>query len=78
MYRVGANDIALVAAGAEVVRGNATGVGFNGVTPVARPDYTVTNPTTDRAFDAGAAALAEVRNVLGTVIADLIAVGLFQ
>jgi hypothetical protein len=52
--------------------------GVRGATPIAAPDYTVTNPSTDRAFDASAALLAEVRNVLGTVIADLIAVGIFQ
>lgn len=56
----------------------ATLVGFRGATPVAAPDYTVTNPATDRAFDSAAALIAEVRNVLGTVIADLIALGIFQ
>lgn len=53
------------------------GVGFNGSAAVAPPTYTVTNPTTDRAFDAAAATLAELRNVVGTIIADLQANGLY-
>jgi hypothetical protein len=53
-------------------------VGFNGATPAARPDYTVTNPTTDRALNVTADTLAQGLAVLGTVIADLIAIGLFQ
>jgi hypothetical protein len=53
-------------------------LGLRAVTPVAAPDYTVTNPSTDRTFDAAAADLAETRNVVGTMIADLIAVGIYQ
>jgi hypothetical protein len=76
--RVGADDIAIVQGGIRAFRGNATGVGFNGATPIAPPNYTVTNPSTDRAFDVSAAAIGEVRAVLGTLIADLISYGLLQ
>lgn len=50
----------------------------NGATPAARPDYTTSNVTTDRAYDANSTSIDEVADVLGTVIADLIAIGLFQ
>lgn len=75
---VGADDVALMAGGANVVRGNSTGVSFNGATPAARPDYTVTNPSTDRALNVSADTTAQVAAVLGTLIADLIAIGLLQ
>lgn len=65
-------------AGAIKFQINSTGVAFNAQTPAARPDYTVTNPSTDRAFDVSSAAIGEVRAVLGTLIADLIAIGLLQ
>lgn len=57
---------------------NDTGVAFNGATPAARPDYTVTNPSTDRALNVSADTTAQVAAVLGTLIADLIAIGLLQ
>lgn len=50
----------------------------NGATPAAAPDYTVTNPTTNRALDVTGATLAQGMQVLGTVISDLIAMGLYQ
>ncbi len=61
--------------GTLAVTGN---VGFNGASPAAMPNYTVTNPTTNRSLDVAAAAIGTVRQVLGTVIADLIAIGLYQ
>lgn len=57
---------------------NSTGVGFNSATPIARPDYTVTNPTTDRSLNVTGDTLAQVAAVLGTLIADLISYGLLQ
>jgi len=57
---------------------NTTGVGFNGAAPIARPDYTVTNPTTDRALNVTGDTLPQVAQVLGTLIADLISYGLLQ
>lgn len=58
--------------------GNATGVGFNAATPIARPDYTITNPTTLRTIDVSAATLSDVRQFLGTMAQDFIDYGLFQ
>lgn len=54
------------------------GVAFNGATPAARPDYTVTNHTDDRALNETADTLAQVANVDGTLVNDLIAIGLLQ
>lgn len=42
------------------------------------PTYAVTNGGTDRTYDADATSDAEVADVLATVIADLVAIGLFQ
>lgn len=53
-------------------------VGFNGQAPAARPDYTVTNGATDRAFDADATSINELADVLATLISDLQAIGLLQ
>ena len=53
------------------------GVGFNNAAAVAAPTYTVTNDLTDRTFDANTVAIAELADVVGTIIADLQANGLF-
>lgn len=54
-----------------------TTVGFYGHTPSAQPAaYTVTNPTTDRGLNVTADTLAQVAQVLGTLIADLQTQGL--
>ena len=53
-------------------------VGFNGATPAARPDYTTTNVTTDRSYNANATTIDELADILGTLIADLTAIGLLQ
>lgn len=53
-------------------------VGFNGASPAAAPDYTVTNGTTDRSYNANSTTLDELADVVSTVISDLISVGLFQ
>jgi hypothetical protein len=56
---------------------NSSGIAFNGLVPVARPNYTVTF-TPDRTLNSGATTLGEVADVLCTVIDDLInKVGLF-
>lgn len=56
-----------------------TTVGFFGVAPATRAAaYTVTNLTTDRAYDANASSVAELADVLGTLIADLRTYGLVQ
>jgi hypothetical protein len=66
----------------EVLRGEADGtnpkIGFLGANAVARSAaYTPTNVTTDRSFDANSTTLDEIADVLGTVIADMQAFGLF-
>lgn len=52
-----------------------TGVAVNGGTPTAPPTYSVTNVSTDRAYDANSTTLDEIADVLGTLIADLTLVG---
>lgn len=54
------------------------GVAFNGATPAAQPDYTVTNRTTDRTYDCNATTTDELADVLGTLILDLTNIGLLQ
>lgn len=53
-------------------------LGFFGTTPVARTGkvYTVTNVTTDRAYNANSTSIDELADVLGSLIADLQAYGL--
>lgn len=54
-------------------------LGFFGKAPASRPAaYTVTNWTSDKAMDCDTAADAEIADVLGTVINDLITLGLLQ
>ncbi len=55
-----------------------TGVGFNGITPIAQPDYTITNGVTNRSINVGTINLADLAEVVGTVIQDLINYGLYQ
>ena len=58
--------------------GSVPRLGFYGHAAAARPAaYTVTNWAADRAIDCDAAADLEIAHVLGTVINDLIALGLF-
>jgi hypothetical protein len=54
-------------------------LGFYGATPAARPAaYTPTNVTPDRSYDADTVAVAELADVVGTLIADLQTLGLLQ
>lgn len=54
-------------------------IGFFGVAPAARASaYTVTNGSTDRAYDANATSIDELADVLGTLITDLKSYGLLQ
>jgi len=53
-------------------------IGFWGVTPVTQgPAYTVTNLTPDRTYDANATTVAELADVLGTLLSDLKTQGLY-
>ena len=52
-------------------------LGFYNATPVVQPSaYTVTNPSTDRAFDVSSTSVNELASVLGTLIGDLKSLGL--
>lgn len=54
-------------------------VGLFGVTPAARPAaYTITNDATDRTFNADTVAVAELADVVATVIKDLTTIGALQ
>jgi len=53
--------------------GNTTATTFN---PATKQTYNIKNVTTDRAYDANATTLDEVADTLGTLIADLRAIGL--
>lgn len=54
-------------------------IGFFGTTPVVRTAaFTPTNVTPDRAYDADTVAVAELADVVGTIIADLQSYGLLQ
>lgn len=58
--------------GNTVFEADSVGFGLYGTTPVAQsPSYTITNVTTDRAYDADATSVDEIADVLGTLIADL-------
>ena len=64
--------------GASIINiGNSGGtIGLYGVTAVARSSaYTPTNVSTDRAYDANATSINELADVVGTLIADLQALG---
>jgi hypothetical protein len=51
---------------------------FNAAGSTQRGPYTPTNVTTDRSFDADTVAIAELADVVGTLIADLQAYGLIS
>lgn len=54
-------------------------LGFFGATPVVRSAaYTPTNVTPDRSFNADTVAVAELADIVGTMIADLQNLGIFQ
>ena len=50
----------------------------NGASPAAAPNYTVSNLSLVRTFDCDSTSDAEVADVLGQVITDLISIGIFQ
>jgi hypothetical protein len=60
------------------IRIDNTGVGINGAAGVAPPTYTVTNPSTSRSLDVSTATLAQLRAIVGTMIADQQTFGAFQ
>lgn len=57
--------------------GTAAKIGFFGAAPVVQPTaYTPSNVTPDKSYDADSTTTAELADVLGTLIADLQALGL--
>lgn len=69
--------VKLRANNADMIVCNATGIGFNNQTPIARPDYTVTNKSLNRAVDCNGV-LAAIGDNLGSLVDDLISYGLLQ
>lgn len=59
---------------------DSTGVAFNGATPAARPDYTITGSPNDRTINAAGTSetVATLSNCLATLINDLVLMGLLQ
>lgn len=64
------------AAGVTMFEVRADGTIVNNLGRVAEATYVATNVTTDRSYDADTADVAEVADVLGTLIADLRAAGI--
>lgn len=65
--------------GNELVTITSTGLGFFATAPTAQAAaYTPTNVTPDRSYDADTVAIAELADVVGTLIADLQLYGLLQ
>lgn len=74
----GTGALTLMSGAAKRLEMNGTGLGFFGVTPVARGGtYTVTNRTTDRSYDCDTVVVAELADIVGTMILDLQNYGLF-
>ena len=74
------NDHIRLATGGHLRLAKSTGrLGFFGATPVVRVSaYTPSNVTTDRSYDADTVVVAELADVVGTLIADLQSYGLLQ
>ena len=53
-------------------------IGFRSTTPAAAPNYTISNLSTDRVLDCNSTSTAELADVLGQLITDLIAMGILQ
>jgi len=75
------STLAAVFAGAVEVDGDlnhdGSNIGFYGIAPVARSaGWTITNDGADRAFDADTVAVAELADVVATLITDLAATGI--
>lgn len=73
-----AGAVTISAGSSERFKADATGISFNGQSTQARPDYTVTNHSDDRSLNESGDTTAQVANVLGTLINDLIAYGILQ
>jgi hypothetical protein len=77
-FHSGRNGVTYDHNGSSVIGGKTTHkVGFYGNLGATQTAFTVTNHTDDRALNESADTLAQVANVLGTLINDLKAKGLF-
>lgn len=72
------NPVKLQNGATVLFEGNATGFAFSGKTPIAPPDYTVTNAAVNRSLDVSAATLEQLREIVGTMIQDAVDRGLYQ
>jgi hypothetical protein len=75
MRRAFAGTGALTASGGDKIIWSATGLGFNGSAAWARTSYNMVNPTTMRSMDVSSVGLAQLAQVVGTLIKDLQARG---
>jgi len=78
IYAGASSDLRLAIGASDRIQVNNTGIGFNGATPIARPDYTISNLNTDRTLDCDSTSTAELADIIGTLISDLISYGLLQ
>lgn len=78
LYAQAATSVNLFVGADRRFRATSVGVGFNAASAIAPPDYTVSNPSVSRTLDVSAATLAELRAVVGTMIADNVSYGLYQ
>ena len=53
-------------------------IGFRGAAPAAAPNYTYVNLSLDRVLDCDSTSTAELADILGTLIKDLIDMGILQ
>jgi len=76
-FYIGRNIVVNSAGGMKIGTATTQKIGFYNATPVVQPSaYTVTNPSTDRAFDVSSTSVNELASVLGTLIGDLKSLGL--
>ena len=74
-----AGELDISTGGVAVISLDSAKLGFFNVAPVVRPAaYTPTNVTPDRAYDADTVTVAELADIVGTLIADLQGLGLVQ
>lgn len=78
-YNSGSGEWRLEVAGTETFASTSSAIGWFGVTPQARPSaYTITNGLTDRAYNVDSTSVAELADVVYTLIQDLKGYGLLQ
>lgn len=72
-----ANIVLSATTGTKIGTATTQKLGFYNATPIVQPSaYTVSNPSTDRAYDVASTSVNELAAVLGTLITDLKSLGL--